>query len=101
MATYYVVAGKEVEFEHVLDKKWEVYTKEKLVFDYPHVVVRGREADGKVYFIHIFTWVSRATTDHPPASVIAVWQIMDSLVEARNGHPSREITEVQLVAPKN
>ena len=101
MATYRVVAGKEVEFEQVLARKWEVYTKEKLVYDHPHVVVRGKEADGKAYFVDIFTWVRRGTPDHAPASVIAVWQIMDSLVEARNGHPNREITEVQLVAPKN
>lgn len=101
MATFHVVAGKEAAFQQVLVREWEVYTKEKLVFDQPHVVVRGKEADGKTYFVSIFTWVSRSTPDHPPASVIAVWQSMGPLVEARNGHPSMEIAEVQLVVPKN
>ena len=101
MATFHVVAGKEADFQQVLVREWETYTKEKLVFDQPHVVVRGKEADGKTYFVDIFTWVSQSTPDHPPASVAAVWQSMGPLVEARNGHPSMEITEVQLVVPKN
>ena len=101
MATFHVVAGKEGEFQQLLVREWEAYTKEKLVFDQPHVVVRGKEADGKNYFVDIFTWVSQSTPDHPPASVVAVWQSMGPLVESRNGHPSMEITEVQLVVQKN
>jgi len=101
MAIFHVVAGKEADFQQVLVREWETYTKEKLVFDQPHVVVRGKEADGKTYFVDIFTWVSQSTPDHPPASVVAVWQSMGPLVEARNGHPAMEITEVQLVVPKN
>jgi hypothetical protein len=101
MATFHVIAGKEADFQQVLVREWEAYTKEKLVFDQPHVVVRGKETDGKTYFVDIFTWVSQSTPDHPPASVVAVWQSMGPLVEARNGHPSMEITEVQLVVPKN
>ncbi len=80
---------------------WEAYTKSTLVFDQSHVVVRGKEADGKTHFVDIFTWVSRSTQDHPPTSVLAVWQSIEPLVEARNGHPSLEITEVQLIVPKN
>lgn len=100
MATFHVVAGKEADFQQVLAREWEAYMKGKLVFDQPDVVVRGKEADGKTYFVHIFTWVSRSTPDHPPASVMSVWQSMGPLVEERNGRPAMEITEVQLVVPK-
>jgi hypothetical protein len=101
MATFHVVVGKESDFEHVLVREWKAYKKGKLVFDQPNVVVRGKESDEKTYFVHIFTWADHATPDHPPASVTAVWQSMGPLVEARNGHPSMEITVVQLVASKN
>ncbi len=100
MATFHVVAGKEAEFQQVLVREWEAYTKDKLVFDQPHVVLRGKEAGGKTYFVDIFKWVSASTPDHPPASVLAVWQSMGPLVEERNGHPSMEISEVQLIVPK-
>ena len=101
MATFHVVAGKEADFQQVLVREWDTYTKEKLVFNQPHVVLRGKEPDGKTYFVDIFTWVSRSTPDHPPASVLSIWQGMGPLVEERNGHPSMEINEVQLVIPKN
>jgi hypothetical protein len=101
MATFHVVAGKEADFQQVLVREWETYTKEKLVFNHPHVVLRGNEPGGRTYFVDIFTWISRATPDHPPAYVLAIWQSMGPLIEERNGHPSMEITEVQLVVPKN
>jgi len=101
MATFHVVPGKEADFEHLLVREWDVYTKGKLVLDQPDIIVRGKEADGKTYFVHIFTWVDHATPGHPPASVRAVWQSMVPLVEARNGHPNMEVTEVQLVATKS
>jgi hypothetical protein len=101
MATFHVVPGKEAYFEHLLVREWDVYTKGKLVLDQPDVVVRGKEADGKTYFVHIFTWVDHATPGHPPASVRAVWKSMVPLVEARHGHPNMEVTAVQLVVPKN
>ena len=101
MATFHVVAGKEADFQQLLVREWETYTKEKLVFDQPHVVVRGTEANGKTYFVDIFTWVSQSTPDHPPASVVAVWQSMGPFVESRDGHPSMEIADVQLIVPKH
>jgi hypothetical protein len=100
MATFHVVAGKELDFEQILLREWETYMKGKLVLDQPNVIARGKEADGKTYFVHIFTWADHATPDRPPPSVIAVWQSMGPLIEARNGHPSMEIAQVQLVAPK-
>jgi hypothetical protein len=100
MATFHVIAGKEADFERLLVRQWETYTSGKLVFDHPRVVVQGKEADGKPYFVHIFTWVSYATPDNPPPSVIPFWKSMEPLVEARNGRPAMEIIDVQLVAPK-
>lgn len=100
MATFHVVAGKEDEFQQVLVREWQAYTEEKLVFDQPHVILRGKEADGKTYFVDIFTWISRTTPDHPPATVLGIWQSMGPLVEARDGHASMEIAEVQLIVSK-
>jgi len=100
MATFRVAGGKEADFQDVLAREWKVYTKEKLVLDQPHVVLRGKEADGKSYFVDIYTWASRSTPDHPPASVMSIWQSMGPFLETRNGHPSMEITYVELVVPK-
>jgi hypothetical protein len=100
MATFHVVEGKEADFQQVLVREWDTYTKGKLVFDQPHLVLRGKEPGGKTYFVDIFTWISRATPDNPPPSVLAIWQSMGPLIEERNGHPSMEINEVQLIPPK-
>ena len=100
VATFHVVAGKETDFEQVLAREWETYTKEKLVFDQPHMILRGKEDDGKTYFVDIFTWVSHSTSDNPPATVQAIWGSMGPLIEARNGHSSMEIKEVQLIVLK-
>jgi len=99
VATFHVVRGRESDFQNLLTREWEVYKAGNLVVDQPNVVVRGEEADGSTYFVHIFTWANRATPDHPPASVLAVWQSMEPLVEARNGHRAMEIAQVRLISP--
>ena len=98
MATFHVAKAKEAHFKQLLSREWDVYKKENLVFDQPHVIVRGEEPGG-IYFISVFTWRNQETPEHPPASVLAVWKSMEPLVETRNGHAGMEISKVQIVQP--
>jgi quinol monooxygenase YgiN len=100
LITYHVKSGKEAEFQDVLARAWETYRKEHLVFAQPHVIVQDKENGGKNRFVEIFTWVSHAAPDHAPDSVKKIWEQMQSLCEARDGHRGLEGGEVELLAPK-
>jgi hypothetical protein len=98
LVTYRVKSGKEGEFRDVLSRAWEIYRRDGLVFDQPHVVVQDSE-DGKPRFVEIFTWVSRSIPEHAPDRVKAVWKQEESLCERRGEHYGIEPAEVELVVP--
>jgi hypothetical protein len=100
LVTYHVKAGKEAELQAVLSHAWEIYQKEHLVFAQPHVIVREEEQDDKTRLVEIFTWVSHEAPEHAPDAVKKIWDAMQALCEARNGHGGLEGGEVGLVAPK-
>jgi hypothetical protein len=83
----------------VLVRAWETYIANRLVFGQPHVVVRDAEDGGKPRFVEIFTWINRATPEHPPESVLTVWKQEQSLCEQRGGHYEIEPGEVKLIVP--
>jgi len=99
LVTYHVKSGKEVEFQTVLSRAWELYRTDHLVFAEPHVIVRDTEDGGKPRFVEIFTWVSRSIPEHAPESVKKIWKEEESLCEQRGGHYGIEPDEVQLIVP--
>ena len=100
LVTYHVKPGKEGEFQDALSRVWEIYRKEHLVFAQPHVIVRDKEDGGKTRFVETFTWVSHAGPEHVPDAVKTIWEQMQSLCEARNGHGGLEGGEVELLTPE-
>jgi hypothetical protein len=100
LSTYHAKKGQEKQLADALARAWQSYRNEKAVFDTPHVLVRGSDAQANVDFTEVFTWVSREIPDHAPASIQAHWSELQSLCEARSGHPAIEIHEVELLAPK-
>ena len=99
LVTYHVKSGKEDELQDVLARAWKIYRKEHLVFALPHVIVRENDGGDQTRFVEIFTWVSHAAPEHTPDAVKKLWDQMQSLCEARNGHSGLEGGEVKLVAP--
>src|SRR5262245_18344305 len=91
--THRVTPGSENAYLDLLARQWAALTKNKLVLDKPHMLVRGDEG-GKPYFVEIFTWVSHESPDNVPADVQDVWGEMGKLVEPRNGHHAIEFPEV-------
>ena len=98
LITYHAKPGKEAELQGVLERSWQIYRAEHLVFAGPHTIVRGTEDGGKTSYVEVFTWVSHATPEHAPDAVKKVWEQEQSLCEARNGHGGIEGGEVELVS---
>jgi len=97
MVTYRVKPGDEAELQSMLGHAWEVYRKEHLVYAEPHIVLLQSEDGEKSSYIEIFTWANRATLEHAPDSIKAIWQQEHTLCEARNGHSGIEGVEVRMV----
>ena len=100
LITYHVKPGKAAEMEAVLQREWEIYRKEHLVFAQPHLVVRDTESGDKPRIIEVFTWISHSAPDHAPDSVKAIWNDMLALCEPRDGHGGLEGGEVEIIEPK-
>jgi len=100
LVTYHVKAGQEEEFQNALSRVWEIYRKEHLVFAQPHVIVRDREDGDKTRFVETFTWASHSGPERVSDSVKKIWEQMQSLCEARNGHGGLEGGEVELLTPE-
>lgn len=100
ICTMRVKPGAEAEFEKVMQVHWPTLRRLKLVEAKPHLLLRGREESGKTYFVEIFTWVNHDVPDHVPPEVQAIWDRMQPLVEARDGHQAIEFPEVEIVGSR-
>lgn len=100
LITYHVKAGKEWEMEKVLERAWKIYANKHLVFPEPHTLLLDRSVEAKPRIIESFTWVSHSAPDHAPDSVKEIWNQMQALCEARDGHGGLEGGEVQAIGPK-
>ena len=97
ITTFRVKAGKEADFARAHAKAWPAYQKAEMVLSEPHIVLRGKDASGKTYFVEILSWKSHETPDHAPTEVQAIWQDLEALCEARDGHSGIEFPEVTVV----
>lgn len=97
ISTFRIIEGKEEEFIGLLRAHWPSLRKVGLVTDTPPQVFRGREASGKSYFVEIFEWRDAAAvqTAHELPAVMAVWEPMGALCEARDGRPPMEFPHVE------
>jgi len=100
LITYRVKPGKEQRFQEALSRAWDIYRKEHLVFAQPHFIIRDKASGDRTRFVEMFTWVSHHAPDHAPDSVKNIWDQMQSLCEARDGHGGVEGGEVELLIPQ-
>ncbi len=96
MVTLHAKPGGEEELARVIANHWTTARRMKLVHDSPHVSVRGVEDGNKPYFIEIFTWRDAQVPDAAPAEIQKIWDDMNRLVEARDGHAGLEFVVVSV-----
>ena len=79
LCRYWVKTEKETEFRKLLDRHWPVFQSLGLVADDPpHLVFRGEDKEGRVFFVETFPWknAEAAQRAHSLPEVAAVWEPM-------------------------
>jgi hypothetical protein len=94
---YRVRAGNEERFVELLSRHWPTLKRLGLATDQPPRHFRGAEHDGAPLFVEIFDWVDGAAAGaaHEHPEVMAIWEPMDRLTEARGGRPNMEFPHVR------
>ncbi|HUJ31352.1 MAG TPA: hypothetical protein VLY23_08740 [Candidatus Acidoferrum sp.] len=99
LSTFRPRTGMEDELLKTMNQNWSTLHKLGLVLEEPHLVLRGKDDAGKPIFVEILTWRDHEAADHVPAEVQAIWDRLQSLVEAREGHRGIEFPEFEIVSP--
>src|SRR5262249_20282798 len=95
MITLHAKPGAEQALADVLARHYETARRLNLLLpDSPHVTLRSVGGADKPEFVEIFTWRDAEAPDHAPKEILAIWQEMRALVEARGGTPGLQITEM-------
>ncbi len=94
---YRVSAGNEEKFESLLRHHWPTLHKLGLVTEVAALHFKGEEQDnGQPIYYEIFDWLDGAVErahEHP--EVMAIWEPMDQLCEARGSKPNMEFPHVE------
>ena len=89
---YRVAKGNEKEFGKLLARHWPLLRELKLATRKRPRHFRGEEQEGGPIFFEIFEWVDERAhelaSQHP--DLMAIWERMDKLCEARHGRPNME-----------
>ena len=98
ICTYRVREGCKDQFLKLLKQHWETLRDAGLATEEPAVhfeaVSSAKEQHDEqgVTFVEIFSWVDADSSDvaHRSPEVMAIWEPMGGLVEARGGRPPME-----------
>ncbi len=97
ICTYRVKPGAREQFIELLRHHWPTLRDAGLATDTPALhfeaeVGGRRHNETGTTFVEIFSWTSGESADlaHRMPEVMAVWEPMGALVEARDGHPGME-----------
>jgi hypothetical protein len=94
---YRVAPGNEEKFEALLARHWPTLSALGLVSEEPSQQFKGFEQDnGQPIYFEMFDWLEGASDrahEHP--EVMAIWEPMDQLCEARGGKPNMEFPHVE------
>lgn len=96
---YRVARGNEAAFEELLAKHWPALHRLGLVTSEPSVQYRGVEQDnGEPIYFELFEWEDGAADlAHELPEVLAIWEPMDELCEARGDKPNMEFPHVERI----
>jgi hypothetical protein len=95
---YRVAPGNEHQFEDLLRVHWPTLNRLGLVSPREPEHYRGEEQTGGLIYYEIFEWLPGAVDrahEHP--EVMAVWEPMDTLCEARGPKPNMEFPHVERI----
>ena len=98
--TFRVKEGCEVRFRDLQRDHWPTLRKLGLVTEDEPAVYRGMDAEDRLFFIEIFTWASPEAVEraHRHPEVMAIWEPLEAVCEARDGQPNMEFPHVERVA---
>jgi hypothetical protein len=100
ICTYRVKRGKEAEFRKLLRKHWPTLNRLGLVAAAPKIILRGPLAEGTRDIVEVFGWKARGfEVAHKSPAVLAIWEPMEQLCEARGGRPAMEFPHFEPIAP--
>jgi hypothetical protein len=97
---YRVRPGDEDAFVLLLRRHWPTLSKLGVVTQEPGRAYRGADGDGRPVYYEIFSWRNDAAFEraHSHPDVLAIWEPMDALCEARGGQPNMEFPHVRPLA---
>jgi hypothetical protein len=96
LVTYHIKESKADALAQLIDRTWMTYQRLGMVFDRPHLVMKGKEKGG-MFIAEILPWKSHSMPDNAPAEVQALWDEMQTLCEKRGERDGIEIPEVQVL----
>lgn len=98
VCSYRVRAGDEAAFERLLAQHTPTLRRLGLITEHPAQVLR-RSGDGLPMYVEIFEWVGSdaAVRASEVPEVIAIWEPMAALCEARDGHAGLEFPLFALI----
>jgi hypothetical protein len=97
ICTYRTRAGEDAAFVELLARHWPTLRDLGVVTDEPALVFRS-VGQGPPTFVEIFTWLEDGfgrAREHP--DVLAIWEPMEQLCEARGGLPAVEFPHFERV----
>ena len=98
--TYHVQPGKLEEFLSVLKQHHPACRKLGLVLAEPHLILSGKEDEGKPVVIEILRWKDSDAPDSVPKhhpDIKKIWDRLNALVEKRGEKPGIDIVEMDIV----
>jgi len=98
--TYHVQPGKIEEFLSVLKQHHPACRKRGLVLAEPHLILSGKEDEGKPVVIEILRWKDSDAPDSVPKhhrEIKKIWDGLNALVEKRGEKPGIDIVEMDIV----
>ena len=99
VCTYRVKTGREQDFITLLERHWPTLRKLGLVHEQPRMALRGHDADTTSCFVEIFAWKDRGfEVAHKHPVVLALWEPMEQMCEARDGRPATEFPHYSVLA---
>jgi hypothetical protein len=99
MCIYRVKPGCEAAFRVLLSKHWPTLRRVGLAADEPSTIYAGSEGEGAPLFVELLHWrdPDGPNTAHQVPDVMAVWEPMGRLCEARAGRPPMEFPHVERI----
>jgi hypothetical protein len=96
LVTYHVKEPATDQLLQLIDQAWQTYQRLDMVFDRPHMVMKGKEKGG-IFIAEILRWKSHSNPDNARAEVFDIWDKMQPLCEKRGGRDGIEIPEVEVL----